>query len=147
MSEVPSPLTLHLARSEDVTSLTSPRAHCLRICSHILRNSTSSSSRTAVISMRSFSPFRCWLLKTVPEGSIPDRIGLINAAVTAFSTVANAITDSQREDIRGVAFLLYAGSCISHSRYITPRVTFSHSQKCSRTNRLRSITLDQLYLH
>ncbi|KAJ3549608.1 hypothetical protein NMY22_g815 [Coprinellus aureogranulatus] len=76
--------------SEDALSLTSPQAVCLRICSHILRNSSSSPSRTAVI-----------------KGSLPDRVALINAAVTAFNSVASAVPDSQREDIRGVAFLLY----------------------------------------
>lgn len=76
--------------AEDALSPSSPRAHCLRICSHILKNSSSSSSRSTVI-----------------KGALPDRIALINAAVTAFTTVASTVTDSQREDIRGVAFLLY----------------------------------------
>lgn len=36
--------------ADDALSLTSPRAHCLRICSHILKNSSSSSSRSTIIS-------------------------------------------------------------------------------------------------
>jgi hypothetical protein len=43
------------------------------------------------------------------EGSLQDQIALVNAAVTAFSVVAGSISDSQREDVRGVAFLLYCG--------------------------------------
>ncbi|KAJ2921172.1 hypothetical protein H1R20_g15918, partial [Candolleomyces eurysporus] len=76
--------------TDDVLSVSSPKAHCLRVCSHILKNSSSASGRSTII-----------------KGTPQDQTALVSAAVTAFSAVAGSIPDSQREDIRGVAFLLY----------------------------------------
>ncbi|RDB24443.1 HEAT repeat-containing protein 5B [Hypsizygus marmoreus] len=75
--------------SGDALSLTSPKAHCLRICAHILRHSTSASRGQLI------------------QGDIPDRIRMIIAAFAAFHAVGTSITSSQREDVRGVAVLLY----------------------------------------
>ncbi|KAJ7500292.1 clathrin-coated vesicle protein [Mycena galericulata] len=73
----------------DPLSHTSPRAHCLRICSHILRHSTSA-SRGSII-----------------QGDVPDRIKMIMAAFAAFVSVGASIKSLQREDVRAVGILLY----------------------------------------
>ncbi|KAJ7604033.1 clathrin-coated vesicle protein [Roridomyces roridus] len=75
----------------DPLSHTSPRAHCLRICSHILRHSTSVSSRGSLI-----------------QGAVPDRIRMIMAAFSAFVSVGSAIKSLHREDVRSVGILLYS---------------------------------------
>ncbi|EAU90073.2 clathrin-coated vesicle protein [Coprinopsis cinerea okayama7 len=74
---------------EDPLSLTSPRSHCLRICSQILRNSTTA-SRSGII-----------------RGSPSDKVALVSAAISAFSTIATGLETSVREDVRGVGILLY----------------------------------------
>ncbi|KAF8916460.1 clathrin-coated vesicle protein [Mucidula mucida] len=76
--------------SIEVLSPTSPRAHCLRICSYILKHSTSA-SRGPII-----------------QGDISDRIKMITACFSAFTNIALTVTTNQREDIRGVAILLYS---------------------------------------
>ncbi|CAA7266119.1 unnamed protein product [Cyclocybe aegerita] len=73
----------------DVLTLTSPPAHCLRICSHILKQSTSARASLA-------------------PAQLSDRIALISAALSAFASIAGSITSTQREDVRAVAILLYA---------------------------------------
>ncbi|TRM58754.1 armadillo-type protein [Schizophyllum amplum] len=78
-----------LSGSLDILSLTSPKAHCLRICSHILRHSMPS-SRGPVI-----------------RGEIGDRIKMITSAFSAFAHTAGSVKTIQREDIRAVAILLY----------------------------------------
>ncbi|KAJ6577043.1 clathrin-coated vesicle protein [Mycena vulgaris] len=74
----------------DPLSHTSPKAHCLRICSHILRHSTSV-SRGSII-----------------QGDVPDRIKMIMATFTAFVSVGTSIKSVQREDVRAVGILLYS---------------------------------------
>lgn len=74
----------------DPLSHTSPKAHCLRICSHILRHSTSV-SRGAII-----------------QGGVPDRIKMIMATFAAFVSVGTSIKSLQREDVRAVGILLYS---------------------------------------
>ncbi|KAJ7582455.1 clathrin-coated vesicle protein, partial [Mycena floridula] len=73
---------------EDALSLTSPRAHCLRICAHILRHATSSHG-------------------PVIQGELAERLKMITAAFAAFGSVASSISSIQREDVRSVAILLY----------------------------------------
>ncbi|KAK7064864.1 clathrin-coated vesicle protein [Favolaschia claudopus] len=72
-------------------SHTSPRAHCLRICSHILRHSTSVSSRGAII-----------------QGDVPDRIKMIMGAFAAFVSIGTSMQSLHREDVRAVGILLYS---------------------------------------
>ncbi|KAF8889054.1 clathrin-coated vesicle protein [Infundibulicybe gibba] len=79
----------HDKSTADALSLGSPRAHCLRICSHILRHTTSS-SRGPII-----------------QGDLVDRIKMINTCFSAFSSIALSINSVQREDVRSVAILLY----------------------------------------
>lgn len=43
------------------------------------------------------------------EGQLSDRIAVILSSITAFASIASSITSSQREDVRGVAILLYTG--------------------------------------
>ncbi|KAF7308406.1 Clathrin-coated vesicle protein [Mycena chlorophos] len=71
-------------------SHTSLRAHCLRICSHILQHSTSSSKGSII------------------QGSVPDRIKMITTAFSAYVSVAASLDSSHREDVRGVGILLYS---------------------------------------
>jgi len=73
----------------DVLSLTSPPAHCLRICAHILKQATSPSRASST------------------QGQPLDRIAVISSALAAFTSIANLIKSSQREAVRGVAVLLY----------------------------------------
>ncbi|KAF8148271.1 clathrin-coated vesicle protein [Crassisporium funariophilum] len=73
----------------DVLTLTSPPAHCLRICAHILKHSISPSRASST------------------QGNLSDRVALISSAIAAFTSIAASIGSSQREDIRGVAILLY----------------------------------------
>ncbi|KAJ7675207.1 armadillo-type protein [Mycena rosella] len=74
----------------DPLSHSSPKAHCLRICSHILRHSTSV-SRGSII-----------------QGDVPDRIKMIMATFSAFVSVGTSIKSLQREDVRAVGILLYS---------------------------------------
>ncbi|KIM48466.1 hypothetical protein M413DRAFT_63181, partial [Hebeloma cylindrosporum] len=76
----------------DALTLTSPAAHYLRICAHILKQSTA-------LSRASSAPF--------VEGQLSDRILVISTCVSAFASIAATIPTSQREDVRGVAILLY----------------------------------------
>ncbi|KAF8904140.1 clathrin-coated vesicle protein [Gymnopilus junonius] len=76
-------------RGSDILTLTSPPAHCLRICAHILRQSTSTSRAS------------------VAQGQLSDRITLISTCLSAFASIAASVSTPQREDIRGVAILLY----------------------------------------
>ncbi|TFK25105.1 clathrin-coated vesicle protein [Coprinopsis marcescibilis] len=87
--EVLSAFAASQSNPSDPLSLASPRAHCLRICSHVLKNSTAS-SRSSII-----------------RGSPADKVALIIAAVSAFGSIAASISTSQREDVRGVGILLY----------------------------------------
>ncbi|KAF8648973.1 hypothetical protein AX16_006087 [Volvariella volvacea WC 439] len=76
--------------NSDALSLTAPRAHCLRICAYILRHTTSI-SRGPII-----------------QGTTAERITMINAAFSAFVAIASSLKTAQREDVRGVAILLYS---------------------------------------
>ena len=96
----------------DSLTLTSPPAHCLRICSNILKQATL--SRVSVARKWFNLPFVSsaiiYLLHTYfEEGQLPDRIAIILTSITAFSSIAASIASSQREDVRGVAILLYTG--------------------------------------
>ncbi|KAG6906802.1 hypothetical protein DXG01_012050 [Tephrocybe rancida] len=81
----------HKSSSGDELSLTSPKAHCLRICSYILQHSTSASRGQTI------------------QGETSDRIKMISSAFSAFYAVGLSIDSSQREDVRAVAVLLYSG--------------------------------------
>ncbi|KAF4622079.1 hypothetical protein D9613_008980 [Agrocybe pediades] len=77
------------SQEEDVLSLTSPRAHCLRICAHVLKQALGSSRASS------------------SQGQLQDRINLISSCLTAFTSIASGINSSQREDVRAVAIVLY----------------------------------------
>ncbi|KAF9499159.1 clathrin-coated vesicle protein [Pleurotus eryngii] len=76
--------------SLDLLSLTAPRTHCLRICSHIIQHSTSNSKGSII------------------QGEPAERARMLMAAFTAFATIAASIKSSQREDVRSVGILLYS---------------------------------------
>ncbi|KAH0586658.1 hypothetical protein H2248_007874 [Termitomyces sp. 'cryptogamus'] len=79
----------HQSSSGDELSLTSPKAHCLRICSYILQHSTSASRSQAI------------------QGEPSDRIKMLITAFSAIYAVASSINSSRREEIRAVAIVLY----------------------------------------
>ena len=54
--------------------------------------------------------FSNYILTHVEDGQLPDRIAIILTSITAFSSIAASIASSQREDVRGVAILLYTGT-------------------------------------
>ncbi|KAI0668842.1 ARM repeat-containing protein [Trametes maxima] len=71
--------------------LSSPLAHCLRICAYILRRVISGPQNGAV-----------------HDGSSPaDKVRLIIAAFEAFSAVAASFGPAKREDFRAIAVTLY----------------------------------------
>ncbi|KAF9069763.1 clathrin-coated vesicle protein [Rhodocollybia butyracea] len=76
--------------SSERMSSSSPQSHCLRICAHILRHSTSHSSGPAI------------------QGDIVDRVKMILAAFSAFATIAVSTTTTFKEDVRAVGILLYS---------------------------------------
>ncbi|PPQ99633.1 hypothetical protein CVT24_005211, partial [Panaeolus cyanescens] len=78
----------HTKEDSDALTMTSPISHCLRICAHIMKQTTAS---------RSISN----------PTQIADRVELITHITTAFASTAASIVSAQREDIRGVAILLY----------------------------------------
>ncbi|KAI0717727.1 ARM repeat-containing protein [Cerioporus squamosus] len=79
----------HTSPEDD--TLSSPRAHCLRICAYILRRVISGPRNGGV-----------------HDGASPaEKVRLIIAAFDAFSTVAASFGPSQREDFRAVAITLY----------------------------------------
>ena len=49
----------------------------------------------------------------VSEGDPADRIRMIVAAFTGFTSVGASIQSPQREDVRGVAVLLYSGMTVA----------------------------------
>ena len=76
------------------------------------------------------------------EGDVQDRIKMITSSFAAFSRIAASVNTTQREDIRGVAILLYSGMfptmvCCEH--------TFLSLQICSRMSPLKSISLGPRY--
>ncbi|KAJ3781084.1 clathrin-coated vesicle protein [Lentinula aff. detonsa] len=71
-------------------SSSSPQSHCLRICAHILRHSTSHSNGPVI------------------QGEVVDRVKMILAAFSAFATVAAGTSTAFREDVRSVGILLYS---------------------------------------
>ncbi|KAG6836470.1 hypothetical protein H0H93_007750 [Arthromyces matolae] len=82
----------NVSGSGDELSLTSPKAHCLRICSYILQHSISASRGHAI------------------PGETSDRVKMIIAAFSAMQAIALSLHSlQQREDIRAVSILLYAG--------------------------------------
>ncbi|CAK5273821.1 unnamed protein product [Mycena citricolor] len=80
--EVVSVLASTQGLDQDPLGNGSPRAHCLRICAHILQHATSS-KRGAVI-----------------QGDFADRVRMIMTAFSAFVTVGASIESLQREDVR-----------------------------------------------
>ncbi|KXN85058.1 HEAT repeat-containing protein 5B [Leucoagaricus sp. SymC.cos] len=77
------------SRHADALSLTTPRVHCLRICSHILKHLTGPSR----------SP--------ISQGPVANRITLINTSFATLAAIATSIDSTQREDVRSVATFLY----------------------------------------
>ncbi|KAF8727621.1 hypothetical protein AX14_007205 [Amanita brunnescens Koide BX004] len=75
--------------SSSSLSATSAGTHCLRICSYTIKHS-SSSSRGPII-----------------QGDTLDRVRMLNTAFAAMTKVMSTLQSSQREDIRGVAIMLY----------------------------------------
>ncbi|KAJ3914962.1 clathrin-coated vesicle protein [Lentinula edodes] len=69
------------SRTSENMSASSPESHCLRICAHILRHSTSHSSGPII-----------W--------DVADRVKMILAAFSAFATVAVGTSIAFREDLR-----------------------------------------------
>ncbi|CAK5267776.1 unnamed protein product [Mycena citricolor] len=88
--EVVSVLASTQGLDQDPLGNGSPRAHCLRICAHILQHATSS-KRGAVI-----------------QGDFADRVRMIMTAFSAFVAVGASIESLQREDVRSVGILLYS---------------------------------------
>jgi hypothetical protein len=119
--------------SDDAFSAGTARAHCLRICAHILRHSVSS-SRGPIIRKLQFLSVATSLLTLRTEGDSSDRIRMITTAFAGFTSVASAIQSNQREDVRSVAILLYSGE----KRYISSTINLTQHQSYSRTNRQRS---------
>ncbi|KAI1790592.1 clathrin-coated vesicle protein [Ganoderma leucocontextum] len=72
-------------------ALSSPQAHCLRVCAYILRRLISGPKTGAVHD----------------AASPTEKVKLIIAAFEAFSTVAASFGPSQREDFRALAITLY----------------------------------------
>ena len=58
------------------------------------------------------------------EGQVVDRISLIVSALSAFTAIGASINTSQREDVRGVAILLYCGTFYPPC-YSQPPIRFS----------------------
>ncbi|KAJ3852125.1 clathrin-coated vesicle protein [Lentinula lateritia] len=77
------------SRTSENMSTSSPQSHCLRICAHILRHSTSHSSGPII-------------------RDVADRVKMILAAFSAFATVAAGTSTAFREDVRSVGILLYS---------------------------------------
>ncbi|KIY49942.1 ARM repeat-containing protein [Fistulina hepatica ATCC 64428] len=75
--------------SANESSLSPANTHCLRICAHILREAASP-------------------LPAQP-GNLAERVGVILAAFSTFTSIAMALTTPLREDLRGVGILLYHG--------------------------------------
>lgn len=96
-----------MAPGSDVLTLTSPRAHCLRICAHILKQSTSLSRASAARKSTLLLEQRC--ADHMTESQVADRIALLSTCLSAFTSIGASITSSPREDVRGVASLLYNG--------------------------------------
>ncbi|KAF9269100.1 clathrin-coated vesicle protein [Marasmius fiardii PR-910] len=76
--------------ASELITANSPRSHCLRICAHIVRHSTSASHGSAI------------------QGNATDRFKMIQAAFSAFTSVAASTNTFLREDVRAVAILLYS---------------------------------------
>ncbi|KAL0960465.1 hypothetical protein HGRIS_005508 [Hohenbuehelia grisea] len=74
----------------DLLSSASPRTHCLRICSYILSHTVASVQGPAI------------------HGSPVEKVKMIIAAFSAYSSIAASIQSLQREDVRGVGILLYS---------------------------------------
>lgn len=105
-------LLLALFSTRDALSLTSPRTHCLRICAHVLRHSTSA-SRGPTIRQLHYLGSRLSAEVASLDGDSSDRVKMITSAFSAFSSVGAAIGPSHREDVRGVAIHLYSGMRLS----------------------------------
>ncbi|KAJ4473613.1 clathrin-coated vesicle protein [Lentinula aciculospora] len=78
------------SRTSENMSFSSPQSHCLRICAHILRHSTSHSSGPII------------------QGDVVDRVKMLLAAFSAFATIAAGVSTTFREDVRSVGILLYS---------------------------------------
>ncbi|KAF9487688.1 hypothetical protein BDN71DRAFT_1594368 [Pleurotus eryngii] len=88
--------------SLDLLSLTAPRTHCLRICSHIIQHSTSNPKGSII------------------QGEHAEHARMLMAAFTAFATIAASIKSSQREDVRSVGILLYSELLKDESSEVDP---------------------------
>ena len=65
-----------------------------------------------------FSPlsYQAMRIDLHPEGDINDRTRMLNAAFTAITAIMSTLKSAQREDIRGVAILLYTGTPLAGIR-------------------------------
>ncbi|PFH53326.1 hypothetical protein AMATHDRAFT_55203 [Amanita thiersii Skay4041] len=81
--------TTHRSSFVDPASPNSPATHCLRISAHTIKHSSSFSKGPVI------------------PGDIQDRIKMLNTAFTAVIKVMSILRASQREDVRGVAIMLY----------------------------------------
>jgi hypothetical protein len=111
----------------DPLSLTSPPVHCLRICSNILKQATSthvSVARTLISIPRQHLS----ILICSKEGHLSDRITIISSSINSFASIAAAIPSSHREDVRAVAVLLYTSMQIDCCRNCA-ETTYSRSSQ------------------
>lgn len=97
-------------RQASILSLTNPRTHCLKICSHILKHSTGPSRGPISREWSTRNPPIPWIFRVGrTEGPPADRISLINSSFATLATIAASTETSQREDIRSLAVLLFNG--------------------------------------
>lgn len=89
-------------------SATSAGTHCLRICSYTIKHS-SSSSRGPIIRESHLQQSNVIIVDEGVEGDTLDRVRMLNTAFAAMTKVMSTLQSSQREDIRGVAIMLYTG--------------------------------------
>ncbi|KIL59187.1 hypothetical protein M378DRAFT_27111 [Amanita muscaria Koide BX008] len=73
----------------DVLPPSSAATHCLRMCSYSIKHSSSSSKGPLI------------------QGDINDKIRMLNTAFASVAAVMSILQSSQREDVRGVAIMLY----------------------------------------
>ncbi|EIW85333.1 clathrin-coated vesicle protein [Coniophora puteana RWD-64-598 SS2] len=66
------------------------RMHCSKICAHMIRHSVQVSSMPSI------------------QGDVVNIVKMINGAFSTFETIAKTLSGSVREDVRGVACMLFA---------------------------------------
>ena len=92
--------------------LSSPQAHCLRICAYILRRVINGPRSGAIreFHLMAFFVLGDKLRLEADDASSPaEKVKLTIAAFEAFSAVAVTFGSSQREDFRALAVTLYCG--------------------------------------